>query len=123
MMTKRRRDAAGAAALWHELAGNSGDAVVACEQLAIYYERHAKEFARALEFAHLAVKKIQQELRVSRDPGAAARLARHEKKLMCRVERLRHRMQSGQRDAGAPLLREPVTSSTSRLPAGQFRPL
>jgi uncharacterized protein YprB with RNaseH-like and TPR domain len=116
MMTKRRGDAPGAAALWHELVGSSADAVFACEQLAIYYERHARDFVRALEFAQLGLKKFQRHVSLSRDPYVSARNMRLEKKLLCRLERLRHRMSRDQGSASASLLADSVVSAGSRLP-------
>jgi uncharacterized protein YprB with RNaseH-like and TPR domain len=118
MMTKRRGDAAGAAALWHELVGHSADAVFACEQLAIYYERHARDLALALEFAQLGLKKFQRQVSLSRDPYASAPNARVERKLLCRLERLQHRMSRDQGTAPAPLLADSITAAGSRLPTG-----
>jgi len=118
MMSKRRGDAEGAAALWHELVGHRQDAVLACEQLAIHYERHAQNFTRALEFAQLGLKKFQRQIAVSRNPYATARNARLEEKLLCRVERLRHRINRDQTTTSAPLLVESVAASNSRQRPG-----
>ena len=49
LMAKRRGDQQRAAELWQELLTNSADAVLACEQLAIYHERHARDLARAFQ--------------------------------------------------------------------------
>lgn len=117
MMTKRSGDAIGAAALWHELVGNSADAVLACEQLAIYYERHARDLVRAMEFAQLGLKKFQRHVSLSRDTHAFARNARLEKKLLCRLERLRHRMSRARKAATAPLLADLVVVPQSRVPS------
>src|SRR5437879_6878563 len=43
MMAKRRGQHADAAAIWLEIADDPHDGVRACEQLAIYYERHARD--------------------------------------------------------------------------------
>src|SRR6266849_5945772 len=61
LMAKRRGDGDSAAALWHELTGDPADGVEACEQLAIHYERRAKDFEHALEFAQLALSKLQRQ--------------------------------------------------------------
>jgi hypothetical protein len=103
-MAKRRGDGASAAALWHELAGDPADGVEACEQLAIHYERQTKDFEHALEFAQLALAKLQRQRAPSRDPYARERSRRLEEKLMCRVERLRHRIDRSNAAAQAPLL-------------------
>ncbi|HEX8872171.1 MAG TPA: ribonuclease H-like domain-containing protein [Candidatus Acidoferrum sp.] len=91
MMARRRGDIPGAVALWLELTGDPRDGVTACVQLAIHYERRERDLPRALEFAELALAK-QRRHRHLRDPYAAARAARLEEKLLCRVQRLRHRI-------------------------------
>src|SRR5580700_6060604 len=104
LMAKRHGDVNSAAALWHELAGDPADGIEACEQLAIHYERRAKDFEQALEFAQLALAKLQRQRIPSRDPYARERTRRLEEKLMCRVERLRHRISRSNATAQAPLL-------------------
>jgi hypothetical protein len=103
-MAKRRGDGNSAAALWQELAGDPADGVEACEQLAIHYERRVKDFEHALEFAQLALAKLQRHRDPSRNPYARERTRRLEEKLMCRVERLRHRIDRSNSTAQAPLL-------------------
>ena len=96
LLAKRRGDHAAAAVLWHELAaeatGDALDAIHACEQLALYYERRAKDLGRAIEFARLALAKAARLRRSSRDPYAVARIARMEQRSLNRVTRLEHRM-------------------------------
>jgi hypothetical protein len=111
MMAKRRGEAERAAELWLELVADSQDGIAACEQLAIYYERNARDFRRAMEFAQLAAAKLQRQLARSRDPYASARLARLEKKFMCRLERLRHRMNRAEAATGAPVLTQAAVAS------------
>src|SRR5271155_3828962 len=60
LLAKRRGDHAAAAALWLELAADPDDGVLACEQLAIHYERRAKDSARATEFARLGLAKLKR---------------------------------------------------------------
>src|SRR3989454_268194 len=49
-MAKRRGEHTRAAEIWLEIVADGHDGIHACEQLAIYYERHAKDFPRATEF-------------------------------------------------------------------------
>lgn len=104
LLAKRDGDLAKAAALLQELARDPKDGIWACEQLAVYFERHAKDFERALEFAQLALMKLERQSWSSRDPIWHARRARQQEKLMCRINRLRHRISKGHSGATAPLL-------------------
>jgi uncharacterized protein YprB with RNaseH-like and TPR domain len=112
LMAKRRGDADSAAALWHELAGAPGDGIEACEQLAIHYERRAKDLEQALGFAQLALAKLQRQHGTSRDPYVRERTRRHEQKLMCRVERLRHRIERNNPATRTPLLAKPAAAGS-----------
>jgi hypothetical protein len=86
--------------------------VFACEQLSMHYERLARDFARAMEFAELGLKALQRQFGRSRDPFAAARHTRLAAKFMCRVKRLRHRIKSADSGPEAPLLAEaPATKN------------
>jgi len=87
LMAKRSGEAEKAEALWQELARDPKEGSEACEQLAIYYERQAKDLQRALEFAQLGLMKLERQGWASRDPIWHARKARQQEKLMCRVER------------------------------------
>ncbi len=91
LLAKRRGDHAAAAALWLELTADPQDGVLACEQLAIHYERRTKELARAAEFARLGLAKLQRMRAHSRDPLVAARVARLAEKFFSRVKRLEGR--------------------------------
>ena len=104
IMARRRGDVERAASLWLELVHDPQDGVAACEHLAIHYERNARDLQRAVEFAQLALAKQQRQCAHSRDPYATARAARIEEKLLCRLERLRHRMERSAGRAHAPLL-------------------
>ena len=94
LMAKRRGDRERAASLWYELLADPQETVFACEQLAIHYEHQARDWGRALEFAELGLKTLQRQVARSRDPYARTRQGRQVEKLMCRVERLRHRIKS-----------------------------
>ncbi len=104
LMAKRRGDGESAAALWLELAADPTDGIEACEQLAIHYEHRAKDFEQALAHAQLALSKLQHQCAPSRDPYARGRFRRLEEKLMCRVDRLRHRIKRSNAATRAPLL-------------------
>jgi uncharacterized protein YprB with RNaseH-like and TPR domain len=94
LMAKRRGEHARAAQFWQEIVADPQDGVYACEQLAIHYERHAKDLGRAVEFAQLALARLRRQRSASRDPYAAARCARMEEKFLQRIARLRQRMRS-----------------------------
>src|SRR5882762_7981875 len=49
-MAKRRGEHTRAAEIWLEVVTDAHDGIHACEQLAIYYERYAKDCCRAMEF-------------------------------------------------------------------------
>jgi len=110
LMAKRRGDRERAASLWHDLLNDPQETIFACQQLAIHYERQAHDYRRALEFAELGLKTLQRQIARSRDPYASARRGRQVQKLMCRVERLRHRIRSRQDASGAPLLAQAATA-------------
>jgi uncharacterized protein YprB with RNaseH-like and TPR domain len=111
LMAKRRGDSNDAAELWHELADDPADGLEACEQLAIYYEHKTKDFEKAVQFAQFALVKLQRRRAQTRDPYAQERHRRLEEKLMCRVERLRHRIVRSNDPALAPLLAKPAAAS------------
>ena len=102
-MAKRRGDAVAAATLWLELVGDPQDGIVACEQLAIHYERQARDIARALEYANLGLVKLARARKVARDLYAAARAERLQAKFQQRVRRLEARRAIGE---AAPLLNQ-----------------
>jgi hypothetical protein len=110
-MAKRRGESAHAASLWHELVTDPQETVFACEQLAIHYERHARDFVRALEFAQLGLKTLQRQFGASRDPFAGARHTRQQQKFVSRLDRLQHRMKSVDAAVDAPLLAQ-ATAAT-----------
>jgi uncharacterized protein len=95
LMAKRRGQHAHAAEIWQELTGDPLDGIHACEQLAIHFERHAKDLSRAAEFAQLGLAKLRRQCRSSRDPYPAARSARLEQRILHRLTRLQHRMKIG----------------------------
>ncbi|HXJ05570.1 MAG TPA: ribonuclease H-like domain-containing protein [Candidatus Acidoferrum sp.] len=99
LLAKRRGEHAAAAALWLELVADPQDGVLACEQLAIHYERRAKDSARAAEFARLGLAKLQRMSSRSRDPYAAARASRMAEKFLSRISRLEGGVSSRNRGA------------------------
>jgi len=113
LLAKRRGDAEAAAALWHELVSTPHDDVAACVELAIHYQRHKKDYVRAFEFAQLALAKLHRQHIPPRDPCASARAVRLEKKLMCRIARLRHHMERRQISSSAPLLAKAAVAGSA----------
>lgn len=88
LMAKRRGDHESAAALWLDLVGDSEQGVLACEQLAVHYERRAKDLARATEFARLGLVKLKHRRACLRDPQAAGHASRQAEKFLSRIRRL-----------------------------------
>jgi uncharacterized protein YprB with RNaseH-like and TPR domain len=92
LMAKRRGEHARAAEIWLEIVADLHDGIEACEQLAIYYERHAKDLSRAAEFAQLALAKLRPRRSGLGDPFLVARSARWEQKFLHRLARLQHQI-------------------------------
>ena len=112
LLAKRRGDHAAATELWLELASDPQDGVLACEQLAIHYERRAKDPVRATEFARLGLAKLQRLRANTRDPYAAARATRLAEKLLVRINRLEGKTKSKSADHTAPGLSLLKSSAT-----------
>jgi len=110
LMAKRRGEHARAAEIWQEIVADPQDGVYACEQLAIHYERRAKNLSRAAEFAQLALAKVRRQRGSSRDPYFAARCARLEEKFLQRVARLQQRMKTHDPSAKPSLLARSQTA-------------
>src|SRR5215469_4489101 len=117
-MAKRRGEHERAAAIWEEMVRDSRDEVHACEQLAIYYERRAKDFERALEYAKLGLARLRRQrpatFGYAHDPSLASRLARQEKHLIERSARLERKAPPRSLRAprrGAPGKSEPKANS------------
>src|SRR5437879_8999009 len=93
LMAKRRGEHERAAEIWQEIVADAHDGIYACEQLAIHFERHARNLSRAAEFAQLGLAKLRCQGSPSRDPYLAARSTRLEQKFLHRIARLQHQMQ------------------------------
>jgi uncharacterized protein YprB with RNaseH-like and TPR domain len=113
-LAKRRGEYERAAEIWREMVNDGRDAVHACEQLAIYYERRARDTRRALEYTKLGLAKLLREHARTfdgrRDPFLAARFSRQEKNFRERVARLEGkalRPSFPSRHRGAPGAEEP----------------
>jgi uncharacterized protein len=104
LLAKRQGDHAAAAELWLELAADPQDGVLACEQLAIHYERRAKDSARATEFARLGLAKLQRMRAHTRNPYAAARATRLAEKLLIRINRLEGKKKNKSENRAVPSL-------------------
>lgn len=93
LMAKRRGEHDRAAEILQEIVADTQDGIYACEQLAIHFERHAKHFHRAAEFAQLALAKLRCQRSASRGPYLAARYTRLEQKFLHRIARLQHQIE------------------------------
>jgi len=113
LMAKRRGEHARAAEIWLEIVADLHDGIYACEQLAIYYERRAKDLVKAAEFARLAIAKLLRQRANSRDPFLTTRFARLEKKFLQRVARLEKnsRPSSSERPRDARVVAAPKATS------------
>jgi uncharacterized protein YprB with RNaseH-like and TPR domain len=90
-MAKRRGEHAHAAEILLEIVADPHDGIHACEQLAIYYERHAKDVVKAVQFSELALSTLRRQRANSRDPLIAPRFARLEQRFLQRLARLEKR--------------------------------
>lgn len=110
-LAKREGDHALACSLWEGMLGNSREGFEAYEQLAIYYERHAREPQRAAALARKAIAELRKADRLGTIAPHAYRRgrARFEKRL-ARLERR----------AGRTLL--DTMEAESRTPAGESNP-
>ena len=92
LLAERSGEHARAAGIWQEILGDPQDGILACEQLAIHYERYAKDVEKAKEFARLGLAKAKRQRLTSfrnlRDVHLAARLERLERKFTARLARL-----------------------------------
>ena len=111
LMAKRRGERQRAAELWLELSTHPKGGIFACEQLAMYYERHEKDLAQAINFTQLALSKLRMQVARSRQRFANPQTARLEKKLLCRLERLRHRIAKDLAAPRVPLLADSAVAA------------
>lgn len=120
-MAKRRGEAQRAAELWHRLVTDPQETVVACEQLAIHYERNHRDFVRALEFAQLGMKMLRSGFCGSRYRYGSSRHARQMQRFMCRVDRLQHRIRSEKNASSTPLLTRNTVMDDVQEKSAEFR--
>lgn len=91
LMAKRKGEHQRAAELWHEILMDSEDAIHACEQLAIHYEKRVKDYERALEFAHRVHKLLRTEAKQA-NVFARGAFTRREVLSLKRIKRLEGRL-------------------------------
>ena len=118
LLVKRRGEHDKAAGLWHELVTDERNGANACEQLAIYYERRRKDFARALEFAKLGLAKVRRARALFLDRHGARGSLGTEQRLDARIARLQRRIELKSEARPTLLLesRSPIPAAR-RLPA------
>ncbi len=66
LLAKRQRDFKSSNALWEQLLGDSPEGLRAYEQLAIYYEHHAREPGHAATLTHEALVQLREALHSGR---------------------------------------------------------
>jgi uncharacterized protein YprB with RNaseH-like and TPR domain len=91
-LAKQKGDHARAAELWHEIVADPQDGIHACEQLAIHYERRAKNPGKALEFAKLALGNIRRDRGQRAQVSSTAKMLRLEENFLKRIARLQQRV-------------------------------
>jgi hypothetical protein len=91
LMAKRKGEHQRAADLWQEILADSGEAIHACEQLAIHYEKRVKDYERALEFA-LQARKLLRTQASQVNVFARNGFARREDLSVKRIKRLEARL-------------------------------
>jgi uncharacterized protein len=101
-LAKREGDFAQARELWEGIAGNSREGFEAYEQLAIYFEHHARELHRAAAIMRKALAELQSANRLGTIAAAAYRMSR---------TRFEHRLARLDRKAGRGLLDAPESES------------
>jgi uncharacterized protein YprB with RNaseH-like and TPR domain len=96
LMAKRRGDHAAAVALWKSLVQENQNAIEACEQLAIHFERRDKDVKLAIEYVQLGLAKLRSGSVRLCDLFSEARIVRQEKNLLRRLARLEQRLANSQ---------------------------
>jgi uncharacterized protein len=107
-LAKREGDLSHARKLWEGMLGSSREGLEAYEQLAIYYEHHAREPLRAAGVARMALAELHRANRLGTMAAATYR--------QCR-ERFEHRLARLERKAGRGLL--DAVESESRQGPGE----
>ena len=103
-LVKRERDYRRAAELWEELASESGPSFEACEQLAIHYEKNARDPQEAARISRFALGELRSALRLGLiAPYRHAHfLARFERRLARLQGRLAERLEQTARRESLP---------------------
>jgi uncharacterized protein YprB with RNaseH-like and TPR domain len=101
-LAKREGDFTQARELWEGIAGNSREGFEAYEQLAIYFEHHAREPHRAAAIMRKALAELRSANRLGTIAAAAYRMSR---------TRFEHRLARLDRKAGRGLLDAPESES------------
>src|ERR1700733_6493624 len=91
LMAKRKGEHQRSAEIWHEILADSKDAMHACEQLSIHYEKRVKDYERALEFARRVRKLLHMQANAA-NVFARGGFARREELSVKRIKRLEARL-------------------------------
>ncbi len=113
-LAKRRGKYAEAAEIWQELLQDGECRSNACEELAIYCERRARDSRKALEFAWMGLKELHKQNSGSRYGLARAGEIRRMERLKKRISRLEMRLNAESRESSAPLLRHAHATGTGK---------
>jgi uncharacterized protein len=105
-MAKRRGEHAQAAEIWQELVQDGECRSHACEELAIYYERRAKDFRKALEFALMGLKELRKRSAGSKYGTAKPGEVRRIERLVNRISRMEIRINAADGASAAPPLQQ-----------------
>jgi uncharacterized protein len=105
-MAKRNGKHSEAAEIWQELLRDGESRSTACEELAIYYERRAKDFGKALEFARRGITEMRRQNGSSKYGMPQAGELRRTERLQKRISRLETRIGPVAGENPAPLLRQ-----------------
>ena len=86
-LAKRQADFGRAAALWKELMDHESPSFEACEQMAIHFERRAKDLTEAARVTRLGLRELRRAQRLGMIPaGRHAQLAERFNRRLARIE-------------------------------------
>jgi uncharacterized protein len=109
LLAKRSGDLCQAEELWAKMLGSSREGLEAYEQLAIHYERRARDHHRAAALAREALKVLRKSNRLGTVESSV--YARYKLRFQRRLARLEHRTKQALLDAAGPESKRAATES------------